>query len=79
MSSVCLYFNSHNVEPTIKEQFSALASQSYQNGKITIEDDRSTDNTAMFIDYAMKKKHGSVTFHQNLDKKGVLKGVEKFL
>ena len=33
----------------------------------------------MFIDYAMKKQHGKVVFQQNLEKKGVLKGIEKFI
>lgn len=79
MSEVCLYFNVHNAESTIKQQFQALANQQYQNSKIKIEDDRSTDNSAMFIEYAMKKNHGNVVFGQNLEKKGVLKGAGKFI
>ena len=78
-AQICLYFNSHNSESTIKTQFNQLITQKYGNSTIIIEDDASTDNSPMLIKYLIEEASGKVKFTQSKQKKGALNGLKDSL
>lgn len=71
-----MYFNSHNSESTIKDQFKQLVSQKYENAVIIVEEDASTDNSPMLIKYFMDQASENIKFTQSKEKKGPLKGLK---
>ena len=77
---MCIYMHTRNTESSIKSQYPAIFNQNYEKMKVEIEDDASSDNTPMVLEYLAKANFTrKIKIVQNEEKKGLLKGFKRFI
>lgn len=62
----------------MKQQVLTIANQNYENFKVTIQDDASTDNTPMFIKYTLEElKKENINFLKKTERQGIIGGLKE--
>ncbi len=76
---IAICFASYNGEQYIEEQLESIFAQNYQNFKLYIADDRSTDNTVMIIKTFQDRFRDRIYLTVNHRQLGVVKNFETLL
>lgn len=77
--NIDILLSTYNGAEFLEQQLKSIFSQSYQDFRLIIRDDNSTDNTKLIIEYFKKKYPDRITVLENSQNIGVRKSFSKLL